>query len=96
MTDWTRFAAELGAIPTITDPALVRQKSRDFFWYSPILKAQLNDKAADLVVCPRNEADVVATVGLCARGERNPPARAAAAPGIMARRSRLRAASCWT
>ena len=67
MTDWTRFAAELGAIPTITDPALVRQKSRDFFWYSPILKAQLNGKAADLVVCPRNEADVVATARLCAR-----------------------------
>ena len=67
MTDWTRFAAELGAIPTITDPALVRQKSRDFFWYSPILKAQLNHKFADLVVCPRNEAEVVATAALCAR-----------------------------
>ncbi len=67
MTDWSRFAAELGAIPTITDPALVRQKSRDFFWYSPVLKAQLNGKTADLVVCPRNEADVVATAGLCAR-----------------------------
>ena len=67
MTDWTQFAAELGGIPTITDPALVRQKSRDFFWYSPILKAQLNTKTADLVVCPRNEADVIATAALCAR-----------------------------
>ena len=67
MTDWTRFAAELGAIPTIADPALVRQKSRDFFWYSPILKQQLNRKTADLVVCPRNQAEVVATAALCAR-----------------------------
>lgn len=25
-TDWTRFAAELGAIPCIIDPAVVRQK----------------------------------------------------------------------
>jgi FAD/FMN-containing dehydrogenase len=67
MTDWTRFAAELGDIPTITEPALVRQKSRDFFWYSPILKAQLNRKSADLIVCPRDEADVVATAAQCAR-----------------------------
>ena len=66
-TDWTRFAAELDGIPVITDPALVRQKSRDFFWYSPILKEQLNDKTADLVVCPRDEQDVVRVAGQCAR-----------------------------
>ncbi len=67
MTDWTRFAAELGDIPAITEPALVRQKSRDFFWYSPILKAQLNGMTADLVACPRNEAEVVAVAAQCAR-----------------------------
>ena len=67
MTDWTRFAAELDGIPTITDPALVRQKSRDFFWYSPILKAQLNRMSADIVACPRTEAEVVAVAAQCAR-----------------------------
>lgn len=67
MTDWTRFAAELGDIPTITDPALVRQKSRDFFWYSPILKEQLNRMTGDLVALPRNEADVIAVAAQCAR-----------------------------
>ena len=35
MTDWTRFEADLNGIPCITDPALVRQKSRDFFRYAP-------------------------------------------------------------
>src|SRR5271165_3930020 len=67
MTDWVEFVDALGDIPVITEPALVRQKSRDFFWYSPILKAQLNRKSADLIVCPRNEAEVIATVALCAR-----------------------------
>ena len=67
MTDWPAFCAELGEVPTITEPALVRQKSRDFFWYSPILKAQLNRKSADIVACPRTEAEVVATAALCAR-----------------------------
>ena len=65
--DWTRFEAELGGIPCITDPAVVRQKSRDFFWYSPILKAQLDRKTADIVACPRNEAEVVAVAAQCAR-----------------------------
>jgi FAD/FMN-containing dehydrogenase len=67
MTDWSAFAAALGDIPIITERALVRQKSRDFFWYSPILKPLLNDRSADLVVCPRDEADVIATASLCAR-----------------------------
>ncbi len=67
MTDWTQFAAELGDIPHITERALVRQKSRDFYWYSPILKPLLDKKSADIVVCPRDEADVVATASLCAR-----------------------------
>ena len=66
MTDWIAFAAGLGDIPVITEPALVRQKSRDFFWYSPILKAQLNSKTANIVVCPRDEADVIAVSAACA------------------------------
>jgi FAD/FMN-containing dehydrogenase len=67
MTDWRRFAAELGDIPAITETALVRQKSRDFYWYSPILKPQLDRKYADIVVCPRSEADVVAVAAQCAK-----------------------------
>ena len=67
MIDWTAFAADLGDIPVITEPALVRQKSRDFFWYSPILKARLNRMTADLVACPRDEAEVVRVAAACAR-----------------------------
>jgi FAD/FMN-containing dehydrogenase len=67
MTDWQQFAAELGDIPSITERALVKQKSRDFYWYSPILKALLDSKSADIIVCPRNEAEVIATAALCAR-----------------------------
>ncbi len=66
-TDWTAFAAALEGIPVITEPALVRQKSRDFFWYSPVLKAQLDRKTADIVICPRDEAEVIAAASLCAR-----------------------------
>jgi FAD/FMN-containing dehydrogenase len=63
--DWTAFAALFGDIPTITETALVRQKSRDFYWYSPVLKAQLNKVFGDIVVCPRSEADVVEALRIC-------------------------------
>ncbi|UFN51111.1 FAD-binding oxidoreductase [Roseomonas sp. OT10] len=56
------IAGLLAALPGIeasTDRALVRQKSRDFFWYSPILKAQLNAKSGEAVLRPRDEAEVL-------------------------------------
>ncbi|WP_419729220.1 FAD-binding oxidoreductase [Lichenicola sp.] len=52
------FTSALGDIPVLRDPALVQQRSRDCFWYSPVLKRQLNDRVADLVVCPRNRDEV--------------------------------------
>jgi len=41
------------------DPALVRRKSRDFYWYSPVLKRLLDEVVGDVVVTPRNEAEVL-------------------------------------
>ncbi len=51
----------------MTDPRIVRRRSRDFFWYSPILNEQLDGKSADLMVTPRDEADVVRVAAACAR-----------------------------
>ncbi|GAB0116029.1 FAD-binding oxidoreductase [Acidisoma sp. 7E03] len=41
------------------DPALVRRKSRDFYWYSPVLKRLLDDVVGDVVVSPKTEAEVL-------------------------------------
>jgi FAD/FMN-containing dehydrogenase len=63
-------AAVMQALPGIdwiTDPALVRQRSRDFFWYSPVLKRQLNGVTAEAVACPRDEAEVIAVMAACVR-----------------------------
>src|SRR6202166_3684036 len=61
------LVADLGDISTVTDPKIVRRRSRDFFWYSPILNEQLDGKSADLIVSPRDEADVVRVASACAR-----------------------------
>src|SRR4051794_23045468 len=52
----------LGGIKTEDNPALVKQKSRDFFWYSPILKRQLENVTGDIIVSPVSEAEVVQTL----------------------------------
>jgi FAD/FMN-containing dehydrogenase len=58
---------ELGDVPVITESTVVRRRSRDFFWYSPILNEQLNGKSADIIVAPRDEADVIRMAAACAR-----------------------------
>ncbi len=65
MYDMPALIRDLGDIPLITDPARVRQKSRDFYWYSPLLKEALDEVSADLVAVARDEADVVAVLRAC-------------------------------
>ncbi|MCA3392483.1 MAG: FAD-binding oxidoreductase, partial [Roseomonas sp.] len=59
MPDIAAFTAELGGLEQSTDTALLRQKSRDFYWYSPILKRQLDGKRADIWLRPQNEDEVL-------------------------------------
>ncbi len=56
--DWEAFAAELAPVETITEPVLVKKRSRDFFWYSPILNAQLRRSFGDLVARPANTEEL--------------------------------------
>ena len=61
------FLDDIGDVPIITEPQIVRRRSRDFFWYSPILNAQLHGKTAEVVITPRHETDVVAIARAAAR-----------------------------
>lgn len=63
----TSLLADCGDIPVVTDPTIVRRRSRDFFWYSPVLNDQLSGRSADLIVTPRDEADIVRVAAACAR-----------------------------
>jgi hypothetical protein len=57
--DLTAFRAALGDIPQQDHPKIVQQKSRDHYWYSPRLKAELEHVTAQLVVMPRNQDEIV-------------------------------------
>ena len=59
MADIARLKSELSGLKIEDNPAIVKQKSRDFFWYSPVLKRQLDHVTADLVVSPKSEAEVI-------------------------------------
>ncbi|HEV2559087.1 MAG TPA: FAD-binding oxidoreductase [Microvirga sp.] len=69
--DIAALKSRIGGIKHEDNPALVRQKSRDFYWYSPTLKRQLDAITADIVVSPKSEAEVVQT--LAAAHELNIP-----------------------
>lgn len=57
--------AALAHLEMDTNPVSIRAKSRDFFWYSPVLKARLDHVVADFVVAPKSEAEVIEVLRTC-------------------------------
>ncbi|HME83948.1 MAG TPA: FAD-binding oxidoreductase, partial [Roseiarcus sp.] len=60
--DIVAFRNLIGPIRCEDNPVLVKQKSRDFYWYSPVLKRELEAVTADIVVSPVSEAEVAAVL----------------------------------
>jgi FAD/FMN-containing dehydrogenase len=63
----TAFRADLAGIEQADDAATIKLKSRDFFWFSPILKPLLEDKRGDLIVLPKTKDEVIRIAAACAR-----------------------------
>jgi FAD/FMN-containing dehydrogenase len=61
------FREDLADVPILEDAGSLRMRSRDFFWFSPILKESLEDKRAELAAVPRDKADVMRIAAACAR-----------------------------
>ena len=62
MFDYEALKNEIEGLMIEDNPALVLQKSRDFYWYSPVLKRQLEKVTAQIVVSPRSEGEVIRTL----------------------------------
>ncbi len=63
-------ASELASILSdpsrvVTRPQEVEQLSRDFYWYSPVLRKQLDGKVGDLVVQPLTDLEIQDVLRYC-------------------------------
>ena len=65
--DIAALKRDLDGIKLDDNPAIVQQKSRDFYWYSPVLKQQLDHVTGDLIVTPKNEAELIRVLAACHR-----------------------------
>jgi FAD/FMN-containing dehydrogenase len=65
MTNIAAARAALAHLEIDDNPVSVRAKSRDFFWYSPVLKARMDHLCGDFVVAPRTEAEVIEVLRAC-------------------------------
>ena len=48
-----------------TVPQVVNRLSRDFYWYSPVLRKRLDGKVADVVVHPLNVKEIQDVLRYC-------------------------------
>ena len=68
MKDIAGFLAALGDVPVVTDAAHVRRRSRDMTaQFSPVMKQDALEHAADVLVRPRDKADVLRVASAAAR-----------------------------
>lgn len=65
--DLAGLKRDLDGLKIEDNEKIVQQKSRDFYWYSPVLKRQLDHVTGDLIVSPKNEAEVIRTLAACYR-----------------------------
>lgn len=65
--DIPALKARLGAIRIDENAAILKQKSRDFYWYSPTLKRQLDGVVGDIIVQPANQDELIVVLSECHR-----------------------------
>ena len=65
--DWAALRAELGGVELSDAPVFLRARSKDYYWYSPILAERLKGLTAELVVIPRDQDEVLRAAAVVAR-----------------------------
>lgn len=65
MADIDAAKAALSHLDIEDNKTFVRARSRDFYWFSPVLKKQLDHVVGDFVVSPKSEQDVIEILSVC-------------------------------
>jgi FAD/FMN-containing dehydrogenase len=71
MKNFDAFLQDIAGIAHTRDAHQLAIKSKDYYWYSPILKAELDDKMGDIIVSPRDEQEVIKVAAACAKHRLN-------------------------
>lgn len=61
------FRADLGATRVFDDPKQLEARSKDYYWYSPILSRKLDGKTGQILIMPESEDEVIAVARAAAR-----------------------------
>jgi len=67
LTAVEQFRQEIGSTIATTDERQLRLKSRDFYWYSPVLTPQLEHCRADIVVQPSSQEQIASVAAAASR-----------------------------
>jgi FAD/FMN-containing dehydrogenase len=59
-----RLRSLVGEEHVVVDEKTLRQQSKDFYWFSPVLKPQLEEKSADLLVRPGSVDELIEVIRL--------------------------------
>ena len=65
--DWEGFKNEISGVRFEEDQAFVASRSKDYFWYSPILSEVFENKTGDMVVIPSNQEEVIKVAAALAK-----------------------------
>lgn len=65
--DLAGFRALVPGVRLLDDAVTLKRRSRDYYWFSPIAKAALDGKQADLVAVPQSVEEVMAVASAAAR-----------------------------
>jgi FAD/FMN-containing dehydrogenase len=63
----SEFRRLLGPVNVISEGETLETLSKDFYWYSPILRRQLDDKRADVILRPGTLEETKAVMARCCR-----------------------------
>lgn len=64
--DLAGLRARVGGVELRDDAFTLKRRSRDYYWFSPIARAALDGRRADLVALPRGVDEVMAVAAACA------------------------------
>jgi hypothetical protein len=63
------FLADIADITHSVDSHILNVKSKDYFWYSPLLQEALRDKLGEVLVQPASEDEVIRVAGAAAQNQ---------------------------